>query len=153
MESQPVATYSEKRFSGKRNYTLYPGKVRVEGKVGLGNYFDAVVDVKNMRSDYDRIRIREKGFFAGIWLIVASFLAIAALASVFNVSFDHVFMVMMACCGMAGLVLCASTFRKVEIYTFKNSSGVPVLSIARNRKDSRQFDLFIEQLIKYIDAE
>ncbi len=144
---EPIATYSEKRFSGKRYFELYPEKVHVQGKVFLQNDFDINIELKKLSPDYQKLRVREKAFWAGIWMVTIPLLLLEILTSVFSVTFANPIIGLMIVFPISGILLCVATFRKVEFYSFSNSSGIAVLDIARAGKDKEKFEAFVEQLI------
>lgn len=149
---EPVATYSEDLFSGKRLFTLYPDHVHIQGKAYLKNDFIVDVELKNLDPHYSQIRVRDSGFWAGVWIILGAVMMAEILSRVFHVDLTNPVLGFFATLPIAGLLLCIVTFRKIECYSFINTSGVLALTIARSRKNSQAFDTFIAQLIGFINA-
>jgi hypothetical protein len=142
--------YLETRFSGRRRFELHPDKICIQGKTFLISDFDISVKLKDLDPNYQRLRVREKAFVSGIWLIIVPLITAEILHSAFKVSFENPVMGLMFCFSVCGAVTCVATFRKVEFYQFKNSSGIAVLDIARSGKDKKHFDKFVEQLVSCI---
>lgn len=148
---KPIATFSEGRFSGKRFYNLSSDKIRVAGKVFLQNEFDIVLQLNTINPDFSIIRIRDKAFWSGIWLMLGASLVHALLTTVFGVTYEYKVLGAFIVIGLAGAVLCLATFRKIEFYSFKNLAGITVLDIARSGSEKSKFDSFIKKLVHAID--
>jgi hypothetical protein len=144
---EPIAIYSETRFSGKRDFKLYPDEIRVIGKVFLQKDFDVNIELKNLNPNYEKVKIREKGFMAGMYLIILPLIIKFILISAFNVKIDNPAIGFMVILAISGGILCIATFRKIEFYVFKNSFGVNILDIARSGKEKHNFDKYVEQII------
>ncbi len=148
MES--VATYSETRFSGQRDFTLYADRIRVTGKVFLKSDFDTTIQLARLNPDYSRLRIREAGFMAGVWLILISLLLSGILIAGFKFPVEHPLVLLVLIQPVAGLVLCLATLRKVDFARFQNDDGIVVLDVARAGKTRSAFDPFIKALVDTI---
>jgi hypothetical protein len=144
MES--VATYSETRFSGQRDFTLYADRIRVTGKVFLKSDFDTTIQLARLNPDYSRLRVRETGFMSGVCLILISLLLTGILIAGFKLPVEHPLVLLVIIQPVAGLVLCLATLRKVDFARFQNDDGIVVLDVARAGKSKSGFDPFIEAL-------
>ena len=71
-EDQPIATYREQRFEGKRLFELFPDRVRVRGSVQLQSEFDTTVPLHILNRTPNFIRIRSKSFAQGSWLFIGA---------------------------------------------------------------------------------
>ncbi|EEF60948.1 hypothetical protein [Pedosphaera parvula] len=147
---ETIATYSEVRFDGSRKFTLFSDKLAVNGKRTLHSEFETVIPLNTLDPNYDRLRVRNVNFGVGLWMAVIAFVTSTVLVSGFKMSFTALAPGMIATVGLAGLILCAATYRKVEFLRFKNAAGLAILDIARAGKDAPKFDSFIEALIKQI---
>jgi hypothetical protein len=147
---QPIATYSEVRFEGKRTFTLFADKIVVRGKQSLQSEFDVTIALTKLDPTPDILRFRSKGFTAGMWNAVIGFVGCTILVSGFHMSFATLPPGLLACIGMSGILLMAATARKVEFIRFKNDGGLVILDLARSGKHAAQLDAFIDALTKQI---
>jgi hypothetical protein len=108
------------------------------------------VKLKDLDPNYEKLRVREKAFWSGIGLIIIPLVIAEILSSAFKVPFENPVMGLMLCFAVCGAVTCVVTFRKVEFYLFKNSSGIAVLDIARSGKNKNHFETFVEQVVSHI---
>jgi len=141
-----IATYSETRFSGKRDFELYPDYIRVHGKVFLHSDFDVTIPLVTLKPNCSLLRIREASFIAGMWLILISLILTGILVAGFKLPIDHVLVLFVASLPIAGFILCLATFHKVEFIRFQNDFGIVLLDVARAGKDKNKFDAFIQAL-------
>ncbi len=141
-----IATYSETRLTGKRQFELYPDSIRVRGRVFAKSDFDATIPLKSLQPDCHRLRIRNSNFSAGLWIILISALLVGILLAGFKLPVNHALVVLVAVQPIAGVCLCLATFRKVEFSRFQNDAGVTLLDVARAGKDKDRFDNFVETL-------
>lgn len=149
---EPIATYKEVRFDGSRTFTLFPDKLLVRGKTTLHSDFDTTIPLRILDPNFDRMGIRNKSCSVGAWIATISFVTWTVLVKGFGMSFAAPGAGMIAMGGVAGLLLSAATFRKVEFLRFRNQSGLHVLDIARSGKDAEQLDSFVQVLVKQIEA-
>jgi uncharacterized membrane protein YqjE len=149
---EPIATYSESRFSGKRDFELYTDKLQIKGKVFLKSDFETLIELNNIKPHFEKIRVREPAFMGGVGMVLAALLIMFILHSVFDVLITNKVMGFMIILVVSGFLLCAATFRKVEFYRFKNLSDTVVLDIARSGKDKNRFDSFVEKIISCING-
>src|SRR5262245_9821753 len=111
---EPIATYSEQRFDGKRTFTLMPDEVVVTGSATLSADFHARIPLSSLDPNFGTLRFRNRIFWGGLWMMVVSFVVCTILVSGFHMSWATMPPGMLACIGMAGLLLCLATRRKVE---------------------------------------
>lgn len=147
---EQIATYSEIRFDGSRTFTLFPDRIVVKGKQTFHSDFESNIRLATLDPNYDRVRIRNRIFMAGVWMVIISFITYIILVTGLKIPFTEFSPVIMLSIGMAGLILSAATYRKVEFLRFKNKAGLTVLDIARSDKHVEEFDSFVDTLIKHI---
>jgi hypothetical protein len=147
---EPIATYSEKRFDGKRTFTLLSDAVVVRGSATLSADFEARIPLSSLDPNYSTLRFRNRIFWGGIWMMTASFVVCSILVSGFHMSWATMPPGMVACIGMAGFLLCIATGRKVEFIRFTTQAGVVVLDLARSGPERDKLDSFIDALTRQI---
>lgn len=147
---EPITTYSEVRFDGARTFTLFPDRVVVRGKQTLHSDFESEIPLATLDPNFERISIRNRTFMAGVWMALVSFVLCSILVSGLKMSFADMTPVVVLMIGVAGLILSAATYRKVEFLRFKNQAGVTVLDVARSGREAAQFDSFVDALTKQI---
>jgi hypothetical protein len=146
----PIATYSEVRFDGKRTFMLFPDRIYIRGKWTLKSDFEIDFPLVSLDTNYYRMNIRNGAFMAGIWMAVVSFVTCTILVSGFKMTFADNAPFLVAAIGFSGLVLSAATYRKIEFLCFRSRGGGKVFDIARSGKQAEQLDLFIDALTKQI---
>lgn len=145
-----IATYSEQRFDGKRTFTLLADAVVVIGSAALTSEFQARIPLSSLDPNYSILRFRNRNFWAGLWMVVISFVVCTILVSGFHMSWTTMPPGMVACIGMGGFLLCLATARKVEFIRFTTGAGVVVLDLARSGPERDKLDGFIDALTKQI---
>lgn len=63
---EPIATYSESRFDGKRSFELFADKVIVRGKENLQSNYVSEVALSTLTPNLDRMRHRSDWFMTGL---------------------------------------------------------------------------------------
>jgi hypothetical protein len=145
-EVEPIATYRETRFEGKRVFELFPDRVRVRGSVQLSSDFDVSIPLTALNPNPMRIRTRNKAFWSGLWMLLLAVVLDTVLVSSFHIPSESFSVGLIGCIGMGGFVLMLATARKVEFVSFANVTGVQVLGFARSGPDARDFDSFVERI-------
>lgn len=148
----PVAEYSEKTFRTKKTFTLFSDRIRIAGKVSLEQDFTIEVKLKDVTPAYEEIWQRDKTFWAGLAMAGLSAIVLQILRDVLGLSWSHFTPGLMSVFVVSGLLLCCVTARKVEFYTFRNTSGVPLFSVARAGKSKSEFDQFISTIVATINS-
>ncbi len=148
--TQPVATYRERRFDGKRTFELFDDRVRIVGSTQLSSEFDFAVQLSSLNPEPMRMRFRNKGFWAGTWMLLGSIIGCTVLLSGMQASYASAAFVLVAVIGASGFALMLATARKVEFVGFQNSAGLRVLDIARSGPDAGRLDSFIELVVTHI---
>jgi hypothetical protein len=149
---EPLVVYSEQLFGGKRVLELYPDHVHIQGNAYLRSDFIADIQLNNLDPHYRTIRVRDGGFWAGLWIIIIAWGIAAILSFVFHVELSNPVLGFFATLPLAGLLLCVVTFRKIELYSFINTSGVFALNIARSRNNPHACEVFMTKLLERIHA-
>lgn len=143
-EAQPIATYREQRFDGKRVFELFPDRVRIRGSAQLSTEFDTSVSLRALNPVPTRIRVRNKAFWSGLWMLIAAVVLDTILVSSFHIPPESFAVLLVGCMAMGGFVLMLATARKVEFISFTSTAGVHVLDFARSGPDARNLDSFVE---------
>ncbi len=147
---ETIATYSEQRFDGKRTFTLLSDAVLVRGSATLTAEFETRIPLSSLDPNYSTLRFRNRNFWAGLWMMLVSFLVCAVLVSGFHMSWTTMPPGMVACIGIGGFLLCLATGRKVEFIRFTTQAGIVVLDLARSGPERGKLDSFIDALTKQI---
>ena len=147
---ETIATYSEKRFDGKRTFTLLANTVVVSGSATLSSEFQTRIPLSSLDPNYSTLRFRNRSFWGGVWMVVISFVVCTILISGFQMFWATKPVVMVAMIGIGGFLLCLATARKVEFIRFTTQAGVVVLDLARSGPERDKLDGFIDALTKQI---
>ena len=143
-EAEPIATYRETRFDGKRVFELFPDRVRICGSIQLSSEFETSIPLTALNPNPMHVRIRNKAFWSGLWMLLVAVVLDTVLVSSFHIPPESFSVGLIGCIGMGGLVLMLATARKVEFITFVNIAGVHVLDFARSGPDVRNLDSFVQ---------
>ena len=76
---EPIATYEEQRFDGKRRFELFEDRVVVSGKTTFTSEFESVVPLTTLRPEFTRMRLRNLYFYMGIFLTAGAWLLVAVV--------------------------------------------------------------------------
>jgi hypothetical protein len=144
----PIATYRERRFDGRRDFSLYTDRLEVSGKQTPGAEFTSTFNLGSLDPHLNRIRKRDPGFVGGIWMVLISF----GLLQSHTVSFPSNWSGLTAVMGVAGLLLSIATLRRIHWATFRSVAGVELVSIARSGPDASSFEEFLERMANQIRA-
>lgn len=147
---ETIATYYERRFDGKRTFTLLADAVVVSGSATLTSEFQVRVPLSSLDPNYSMLRLRHRIFWAGLWMVVVSFFAWTTLVSGLHMSWGTLPPILAANFGIGGLLLCLATGRKVEFIRFTTLAGVVALDLARSGPERDKLDGFIDALTKQI---
>lgn len=145
-----IATYYEKRFSGKRHFELFHDKIKIHGKKYLQNDFEYTIDLKDLKVEHQIIKNRDGTFWGGILCAFFAFIAMNILSSAFSITFENSVMGMLLVVLISGVLLCIVTFKKIEFYQFQNHNGVVLFDIGRSGKEKHNFDNFVSKLVENI---
>lgn len=148
--TQPVATYREQRFDGRRTFELFDDRVRIAGHTQFSSEFDFAVQLSGLNPEPMRMRLRNKEFWAGTWMLLGSLIGCTVLLSAMQASYASAAFVLVAVVGAGGFALMLATARKVEFVGFQNTAGLRVLDIARAGPDAGRLDSFIELVVTHI---
>ena len=85
---EPLVTYSEQRFDGKRTFQLFPDRVVIRGSEMLASDYEQTVRLSSLKPEFDRTWYRSPSFISGIKLAVGSFIAVSVLHSGFGMSVE-----------------------------------------------------------------
>jgi hypothetical protein len=149
-EDQPIATYREQRFDGKRLFELFPDRVRVRGSVQLQSEFDTTVPLHTLNPTPNFIRIRNKSFAQGSWLFIGAIGLDTLLVTSLNVPPENPVITLIGILGFVGFAFMLIAARKVEFISFNSTAGVAVLDFARSGPDAANLDSFVQLVSKHI---
>ena len=148
---QPLATYRETGYDTKRTFELFADRLVIRGGQTFGADFDAEVPLAHLNLTHDRLRVRNPHFQSGVAIVTVCTGVITFLKYGWHYSLLSEPALMLAIFGFCGLIVMAGTYQKVEYYQFKTAAGIVAFDIARNQKNSGEFDAFIEQLGQRIE--
>jgi len=148
--TQPIATYREHRFDGKRIFELFDDRIRIAGSTQFSSEFDFAVQLRVLNPEPMRLWFRNKSFWAGIWMLLGSVIGCTVLLSAMQASYASAAFVLVAVLGVSGFALMLATARKVEFVAFQNDAGMRVMDIARAGPDAGQLDSFVELMVRHI---
>ncbi|GAA5126582.1 hypothetical protein JIN84_15670 [Luteolibacter yonseiensis] len=148
---EPIATYSEKRFDGRRVFNLLPDSVLISGSTTFRAEFQCRVPLKGLDQHYDTIWLRNPLFGAGLGLFGVSLLVNVTLISGFHMDWASKPPILTACAGMWGFALSLATLRKVEFVCFRSLAGASGLDLARSGPQKEKLDTFVASLIRQIE--
>jgi hypothetical protein len=150
--THPIATYRERRFDGKRTFELFADRVQIRGSTQLSSDFEISVPLKTLNPTPMRLRLRNKSFWAGTWMLLGSVIGSTVLFNALHVSYASPAFVLVAVVGAGGCALMLATARKVEFASFQSTAGVHVLDVARSGPDAGQLDAFVQLVVSGIQT-
>ena len=142
-------SYHEHRFDGERRFEIRQDQLTIRGHASLGAKFEQTVPLASLVLPPDRQWARPTGFNAGIWMA----LIFSSIPLGFGASLNTYWSGLSWVLAIGGVLLSITTARRVEWVTFRNQAGVPLLSVAKSRKDPQGFDRFIGTLCAAITAQ
>lgn len=158
---EPLATYEEARFESRRQFELYPDRIRVVGQVqGIGR-FDQFIVLSSLQPTVGRMWVRSRLFS---WGLCGLFIAACGMVSlVLSGGYTHLLnpsdgvplLVMGSTCATAaalvsGVFLTLLHARRVEFATFRTDAGVIGLDVARAGPRVAEYDEFVDLLADLI---
>ncbi len=145
--SKPLATYTEARFDGTRQFELFADRIRVTGAATLQSRVDTTIPLSRIHPQVIKLWVRNRVFWVGTWIATIGLISATLLVKGFNVDPFSYAPGALGVIGMSGIALCLATARMVEFARFESDAGVAVLDIARQGPDVERFDQFIEQVL------
>jgi hypothetical protein len=136
---QPIATYNERRFDGRRVFRLFRDRISISGSTALGPRFELTVPLKTLLPTPDRYWNRQNGFWSGVSMFVLFAVVPLGFASVLTPWWKGFFGVIAA----GGLLLALATARRIEWAAFRNAMGQETVNVARSGPDRAQFQSFV----------
>lgn len=149
---EPLITYAEQRFGGKRVFQLFPGSVVVRGSESLSSAYEETFRLETLRPEFDRTWYRSPYFMSGVKQTIGSFIAVSVLHSGFGMSISTYLGALAAVGVVTGLLLLFAARQKVEYAVFKTQAGTAALSVARAGKQIDDYDEFIQRLVQQIQS-
>jgi hypothetical protein len=145
-----LAVYESVFFEGRYRYELEGDSLHVVGKAFLHNEVDVTMPLSNLQTRVDRLRVRSKNFFGGLWMITIGVIGYAVLIEGFKFPWHELPVNLVGGIAVSGLGLCLATLRKTEFAQFVNESGMPMLLIAKTRGHAEEFERFVDLLVAQI---
>lgn len=149
---EPLVTYAEQRFDGKRTFQLFPSRVVVRGSESLSSAYEQTFVLDTLHPEFDRTWYRSRYFMSGVKQTAGSFIALSVLHSEFGMSISTYLGALAAVGFVTGLLVVCAAHRKVEYTVFKTRAGVAALSVARAGKQAVNYDAFIQRLVEQIQS-
>jgi len=147
---EAIATYEAVWFEGRYRFVLLPDAIQVSGAHFLQADAELTVPLAGLQPRVDRLRVRNRSFWAGLWMALAGYFGCAVLLSGLKLSPLGFATVLFGVLGLAGVLLALATFRKVEFAQLVTEAGVPALAIARSRSNSEEYDRFVKTVPEQI---
>lgn len=145
-----LASYDAVFFEGRYHYELFADSVHVVGKAFLQGDVDITMPLGNLQPRVDRLWVRSRAFFGGLWFCVAGIVGYSILIEGLKLPWSGLPAILAMCLLVAGLGLCLATLRKTHFAQFVGDSGTPLLLIARTRGRDAEFERFVEALLQQI---
>ena len=148
---QPLKTYFEKRFDGRRTFSLYPDRVVIAGKKRFSMEFQSVVPLAGIYPEWNRLFIRYGDFHIGLIFLAGAIVVAIVFAGLFESATLWWAMIVPVSFAISSLWTMIATYRKVEFAQFVlGGSGVAALDVALTRRDRREYDAFVEAVAAQI---
>jgi hypothetical protein len=147
--SDPIATYSEKRFDGWRKYELHHERMLVSGVTYLRAEFNFSVALANLDYNYGRIRARNPLFGLACWLTVIGFLGTLLLGELVRPRFTSVGAMFFESLLIGGIVFCFATARKVNIVRFNGATPICISECGNDKNRFQEFVGFVAEQIRH----
>jgi len=144
--------YTEITFDSKKTYHLEPDTITVKGTVFLSSNFESTMSLNDINSTIETLFIRSKIFFSGLWLLIACYLIATILVEALKLNISNFAVLMFYFLAFTGFILMLATFKKIKHIQFRNTSGIPVLAIAKSGPMVDYFEKFITQIRNNIDT-
>lgn len=144
-----LATYSERRTDGRRQFSLFSHEILVVGHRFFGANYEVKIPLKSIEPTVSRIFVRSTLFLAGV-ILAASNVFICVL--LLSLMLPWSFLILFIAFGIVGFWLIGITFKRVEFAQFRSQAGVVVFDVARSGPECQKFDEFVKILIQQIQA-
>ena len=149
---EPLMTYHEQRFEGKRTFLLFNDRLVIRGNETFSTAYEQTIRLEWLCCEFDRISYRSPSFFAGVKLAAGSFITVSVLHSGFGMPVGA-YLTGLATVGVvAGLLLAFATRNRVGFAVFKSRGGADGVSIGRSGKQVADYDAFIQRLVEQIKS-
>ena len=146
---ETIATYSERRINGRRQFSLFPHEILVVGHRFFGASYEVRIPLKSTEPTVSRIFVRSTFFLIGLVLAASNTFICILLKSLL---LPWSFLILFIATGILGLILAGITFKRVEFAQFRSQAGVVVFDVARSGPERHKFDEFVETLIRQIQT-
>lgn len=148
MNTQPLASYSERLLEVRREFTLYDDRVVVRARWFPSRRFEHVVKLAALTGEVQEITVRYRIYRYSGWITAVGALAYAACyyyaqESVLRAT-GYAALLVMIC----GAVLMALTYsnRRIRFARFRTKAGRIGLDIGSAGSDNDAFGQFVQQV-------
>jgi hypothetical protein len=149
----PISSYRDRTPSASRQFTLYPDRLVIRGRVGWSGEFDLPIALTRIYPVYGVTRSRSE--IAGPGAIILG--AVFGFLFAFGLKngrpeFFPVGAVMTATLAALFLTTGVRNFPRIERYVFRSTDGAVVFDIARSGPDRERLDEFAQQVVAAVRA-
>ena len=152
VNTQPIATYSERLLEVRRDFTLYEDRVVVQARWFLNRRFEHIVKLATLKGEFQEITIRYRMYRYAGWLMAIGALAYAVCY------YNAQDMVLQAVGYVAlGVTICGAVFmaltypnRQIRFARFRTQADRIGLDIGSAGNDIATFVKFVQQVRRQI---
>ncbi len=146
--------YQDKSPNGERKFKISEGKLHIEGNaktVGSCD-FRETIEISTLDKNYGSGSFRPSYLKSGLILSTIGFCSHLFLVRAFSMDSFAEGPALLFCLGIAGAFVALMGLRRYEYVTFKNHSGVAVLTLFKSGPKKIHFDAFLQKLLQEIDG-
>lgn len=153
MNTEPLATYSERLLEVRRDFALYDDRVVVEARWFPNRRFEHVVKLDTLKREFQEITVRYRMHRYAGWVVAVGALAYAACYYYAQDAALQVVGYVALGVTICGAVLMALTYphRRIRFARFPTRAGRIGLDIGSAGNDIATFEKFVEQVRRQID--
>ncbi len=151
---EPLAKYEEARFELRRQFELFPDRIRVTGKGLYIGRFDQTIPLHILHAPPGRLWVRGVLWRYGLraWFFAACLTTGVGVGGG-SEAFTNPWVVgTIGALVWAGLMLTAANFRPAEFARFQTDAGIIALDVGRVGPQAEEFDEFIDLLVSQIET-
>jgi len=152
VNTQPLATYSERLLEVRRDFALYEDRVVVQARWFPNRRFQHVVKLATLRGDFEEITIRYRMYRYAGWIVALGALVFAVCT--YDAQGGTLGIVGYGALGVTicGIALMAATYahRRIRFARFPTQAGPAGLDIGSAGNDSATFENFVCQVRRQI---
>jgi len=149
---EPIATYSDRIVSAKRQFTLTPDAVLVSGSTISGTRFEVRVPLDLLRPERSLIFYRQSAFWAGVGLAAGAGFVLIIISNLPGIDWVSVPILSIIALGVLGLLFAFITRRKLEVARFLTTRGTVGLDVIRAGRERERFQSFVDAVSHQIQT-